>query len=353
MKLWIIVILSLIAIAAVLQSILYRRQMHKICRQLKFIRSEETNKLISIELYSRTVRELAEEINLLLKKERKNELLSQKRSCQLKETITNISHDIRTPLTSLDGYFQLLMCEKEEKQRRHYADVIDGRIRSLKEILEQLFTYVRLQDPEFTLELEQCNLTQLLSETLFAFYDNFKRLNFEPEIQLPEELIYIMANETGLRRTLQNIIKNILDHNSTIPTDSELKQSVSENPNLVLPLNAPKKKLHILLKKCLENSGQEVQLEIKNVLPEGKLPDVSKVFERFYTQDQTTETRMEKEQSSTGLGLFIAKELVEKMEGKISAAAENGYFSIVLFFPICPEKFQNKQLEQEGTGSMK
>ena len=101
---------------------------------------------------------------------------------QLKETITNLSHDIRTPLTSLDGYFQLLQQSDSEEERRKYVGIIQSRISSLKEMLEELFTYTRLQDADYELEMERIDFGKCAYDTVFSFYDEFQNRGIEPQV---------------------------------------------------------------------------------------------------------------------------------------------------------------------------
>lgn len=102
------------------------------------------------------------------------ELTAQRNENDLKETITNLSHDIRTPLTSMDGYFQLLLQSESEQDRLHYIDVIQSRISVLKEMLEELFTYTKLQNEAYTLELESLDFGKCVRDTVFLFMTNFR-----------------------------------------------------------------------------------------------------------------------------------------------------------------------------------
>ena len=100
----------------------------------------------------------------------------------IKETVTNLSHDIRTPLTSLDGYFQLLSQAETPEEREHYIAVIRERISSLKWMPEELFTFTRLQDESYDLSLEQMDFGKCVYDTAFSFYDDFQRKGVRPEI---------------------------------------------------------------------------------------------------------------------------------------------------------------------------
>ena len=215
----------------------------------------------------------------------------------MKETITNLSHDIRTPLTSLDGYFQLLAQSDSEEEQRHYIEVIQSRISSLKDILEELFTYTKLQNEQYELKMETVDFGKCVYDTVFSFYDEFQTKGLEPEIDFCEENILIEGNTEAIRRILQNIIKNALVHGS-----QKIRMKLfSENNHIIF-----------LCENDLENPGDI---------------DIKKIFSKFYKAD-TARTS-----NTTGLGLSIAKSLVERMDGTIIAEIENDMFLIrVIFF---------------------
>lgn len=277
------------------------------------------------------IEQLVDELNCLLTQKKSMELEFIKKEKQLKETITNISHDIRTPLTSLNGYFELLSETVDETEKEQYTVIIQERITSLKDILEQLFTLVKLQNSSFELECIPLNLTQILCEAMFAFYNDFKQLKMEPDIHIPEQSYFICANEVGLKRTIQNIIKNSLDHGTKQITiklekiDKKEKQTI--NTEKLVKRN-PKESFKRNSEEFFLNRREQAVIRIENKIEEGSKIEIDKVFERFYTEDKA------RNKNSTGLGLFIAKELTEKMGGRIKAERKENNFCIQLTFDI-------------------
>ena len=254
----------------------YQRQVKDICRQLSFLMKHDSNMLITREMDFGGIGELADVLNewLELKRREKKEYL--KKEEMISDTYTNLSHDIRTPLTSLDGYFQLMeTCEDQEEQRR-YMKIIQERIGSLKEMLEELFTF---------------------KDTIFSYYDEWTGRGIEPEIQITDKLLFMNGNEQGIQRIFQNIIKNGLDH-------GEKKISIS-----------------------LEEVENNIRIQIKNQVCHVEKINVDQVFERFYKADEA------RSKTSSGLGLSIAKELVLRMDGKISARIEGNEFCVEIVFP--------------------
>ncbi len=291
-------ILAIIAILSILIALGYRRQLVTISRQLKFYNKHNSNLMISKEFGDKKTMELVDCINEMLDQVRCMKRDYQIMDENLKGTITNLSHDIRTPLTSLDGYFQLLTDSKEEEERTKYIKIIKERINSLKDMLEELFTYTKLQSNDYSLELKKYNLNKILYETIFSFYDDFKTLEIEPEIEIGNDSIYILCNDVALKRIIQNIIKNTLVHG---------KDNISVK---------------------MEQMGSTVRISFSNNFEVGEDMDIEQVFERFYKADTA------RNHTSTGLGLSIARELALKMGGTIDAQKNINTFLIQLSFPI-------------------
>lgn len=293
---------AVVASAAVLIFILlfwaYRRQIRKICRQLAFIKEHKTNSRLNASLPFPELNELIDGVNEIIDLSRRVRRTAQKNEADLKDTITNLSHDIRTPLTSMDGYFQLLVQSETEQERRHYIEVIQGRIFVLKEMLEELFTYAKLQNEAYTLELSSLDFGKCVWDTACSFYDEFQSRGIVPRISFWEKPLPIMGNEEALRRTIQNIVKNAVEHgNSSISL-------------------------------TLAREASEAVFRCSNDVRKPEEIDVSKVFAQFYKADSA------RTHSSTGLGLFVARELTERMNGSIAAFLQDNVFTIEIRFPL-------------------
>lgn len=111
----------------------------------------------------------------------------------ISDTYTNLSHDIRTPLTSLDGYFQLLRDETDKSAQEHYIDIIQERITSLKDMLEELFMFTKIKNDSFKLELSNCCVSRLLKQTVFSYYEEWKSR------ALSRHLIYVRIRYLSLQ----------------------------------------------------------------------------------------------------------------------------------------------------------
>lgn len=290
-------VLSVLILILICILISYKRQVKDICRQLRFLQECDSNMLITTEMKKGHIEELAELLNTLLKERKKERADYQKKEQMIADIYTNLSHDIRTPLTSLDGYFQLLEETQEENDRKRYIQIIQERIENLKEMLEELFTYTKLQNGTYELKLEPQNVGQILKETVFSYYDDWAEQGISPQFEITEEPVWIRGNKQALRRTIQNIIKNGLDHGN-----KEIRIQLSRNE-------------------------KQMELVFQNKIEPGEQIDISRVFERFYKADKA------RSKSSTGLGLSIAKGFVEKMHGEIAAEIKEDWFCIKISFP--------------------
>lgn len=270
----------------------YRRQVKKICRQLAFLKEHRTNLRLASGLPFPELDHLIDSVNDVLDLSREIQQAAHQSEDSLKETITNLSHDIRTPLTSMDGYFQLLAQSESEEERQHYITVIQSRISSLRDLLEELFTYTKLQNENYELALEPLDFGKCVFDTVFSFYDEFQRKGIEPQIDFFEGRLPTVGNAEAIRRALQNIIKNALEHGQR-EIKFELKK---DNAHAVF--------------RCLN--------DVEN--PDAI--DMSQIFSRFYKADPARSS------TSTGLGLSIARGLVEKMGGSITAELNGTTFAV-------------------------
>ncbi len=253
--------------------------------------AKDTNTLIDISSRDRHMRKLASEINaqLRLLRKQRNRYLSGDR--ELKEAITNISHDLRTPLTAICGYLELLEREDQSDAARRYLLIISRRAETMKALTEELFRYSIIASTADNMTLEPVNMNRVLEETIAANYTALCNRGIEPEIQMPETPVVRNLNSAALARVFGNLIANAARH-----SDGDLSICLSENGDVVFANTA--------------TGLDEVQ--------------VGKLFDRFYT--------VESARQSTGLGLSIVKVLTEQMGGQVSAAFANEVLSIRLSF---------------------
>lgn len=290
---WILILLLLISL---LINILMIKEINSICEQVRFLINNNSQMRINTSFSIKTFMEFAEIINNFLDSYHNKEKAYINKEKYLQNTIRGLSHDIRTPLTSLDGYLQLIADNKENINNDKYFSIMRNRISSLNNILDQLFTFVKLQENEYKLEMEKIDFTSLALQTLFNYYEDFKFRNIEPKINFPNNKIFINANTDALERIFQNIYKNILEHGQ-----NPISLSISEDEKKLIFVSKNKTKDDLTINK-------------------------DDVFKEFYKASNS------RNGSSTGLGLAITKALVEKLNGKITADISDNYFAIEISF---------------------
>ena len=300
------IILVVIAILGIGLAFYYRRQIKNVKSQISFLNQHETNMLITSDQKSGCVAELTDELNTLIEQTAALRKEIADNESHLKDTIINLSHDIRTPLTSMDGYFQLLLKSDDPVERQQYAAVISDRLSSLKEMLDELFTYAKLTNKAYEVELSPCAVNEILLSVLFSFYKDIKQRGIEPLVNVPEQDIFIQGNEPAFRRIFQNILKNCIEHGNN------------------------------QLSVRLINTADTVQIYFENDYQTQEPIVANKVFDRFYKADGA------RSKTSTGLGLSIAKELVERLNGSITGYIQNGYFIIIITFNVEKSKRKDK-----------
>lgn len=277
---------------------LYRRQVKLTCRQLAFLNENKTNLRLTSQQPFPELNALIDGMNEVIDHSRQIEKNALDNESQLKSTITSLSHDIRTPLTSLDGYFQLLLTSTSQEERERYIKIIQTRIKSLNDMLEELFTYTKLKNETYHLKMERCLLSRILKDTVFSYYDEWTKRGIEPIFDITEKPAAVMGNPEALRRMIQNIIKNGLDHGEG------------------------------QMKIALKTEGMNCILRFENQVEHPEEIETERIFERFYKADEA------RSKNSAGLGLSIAKEFAERMGGKIRADVTGFCFSIEIKFPM-------------------
>ena len=256
----------------------------------------DTNVLIDISSSDKNMCRLANTVNKQLRKLRTERRRFQQGDLELKNAVTNISHDLRTPLTALSGYLELLEQEEKSATVNRYIEIIKDRVDILKQLSEELFKYSVIISTKNNITKEQVIINTVLEESIAAFYTVLTERNIVPEIQISETKVVRMLDRSALSRVFSNLISNVIKY-----SDGDLKIVLSENGEIAFSNMA---------------SGlDEIQ--------------VGRLFDRFYT--------VEAARKSTGLGLTISKTLVEQMKGTISATYENNRLSIHIFFPDIKE----------------
>lgn len=268
-----------------------RRTLREIQDEMNYRLEHDTNTLISISGADRQLRRFAGALNIQLKRLRDERRKLQNGDRELKEAVANISHDLRTPLTAICGYMELLAREELPKPTSEYLDIISNRVEALKQLTEELMQYAIASSANSYAIREEVVLNSEIEACVAAYYGALIEQGIAPEISLPEAPVKRLLNRAALSRILGNVMINALRY-----SDGDLRISLSENAEIIFSNRAS----------CLDDVTAE------------------RLFDRFYT--------VENGRNSTGLGLSIAKALTERLGGSIGAKKENGTFVISLRF---------------------
>ena len=286
------VMLLIIVVILLIRLAILHRSADEIRRGMAERLEQDTNTLISISSNDRAMRKLADSINKELRQLRQERRRFQSGNQELKEAVTNISHDLRTPLTAICGYLDMLEKEEKSEAAARYLALIENRTQALKQLTEELFRYSVISSaPPESIHLEAICLNSVLEESMAAFYAALKESGITPTIQMPECRIIRQLDHAAISRVFGNVLNNALKY-----SDGDLDITLSETGEIIFSNTA---------------SGlDEIQ--------------VGKLFNRFYT--------VEAAQNSTGLGLAISRMLVEQMEGEITALYSNNRLHVCIRF---------------------
>jgi len=293
MEIWIVI--SAVLAAALLALICrlhgIRSALKDITGQLHTKLNEATNISISTASNDKAVCGLAADLNRELRVLRREQLRLENGNHELQTAVTNIAHDLRTPLTAISGYLELLEREELEEAPARYLSVIRERTEALKDLTEELFRYSVADTNVEELETERLSLNRELEVALAGSYQLLSENNIIPVIRIPEETVERELNRKALQRIFGNVLSNAAKYSS-----GDLSVILRPDGTVVFSNSAP--------------GLSEIE--------------VGKLFDRFYT--------VENAKNSTGLGLSIAKLLTEKMGGSIDAGLENNTLSILIRF---------------------
>lgn len=295
MEFWLCVLIGILIIiifALVVKIILLQKSADEIAAEFADRLTTDTNTLIGISSRDRHMRRLAKDINIELNKLKKDRQRFQQGDLELKDAVTNISHDLRTPLTAVCGYLDLLEKEKNSANAERYIRVIRERTEALRQLTEELFRYSVLATASDSTSPEPVVLNRLLEESVSAYYGALKQRRITPRVSLPGRNVIRFLNRNACSRIFGNLISNAIKY-----SDGDLDITLGEDGAITFSNHAA----HL----------DEIQAE--------------RLFDRFYTVETASA-------GSTGLGLSIARALTEQMGGSIDAVYEDGILSVRVFF---------------------
>ena len=281
-----------LALALFIRVRLLQKSLDDITDQLGERLCSDTNNPIFLPTRDAHARKLAAALNVQLKELRRQRQRYENGDRELKEAVTNVSHDLRTPLTAVCGYLELLEKEDKSPRQARYLALIAGRAEAMLQLTEELLRYSLASGMEGGLDLEPVDLNGAVEEAVAALYGAFVAAGIIPRVSLPAQRVARNLNRAALSRVLGNLLTNALKYSA-----GDLDVVLSPDGAITLSNTAP--------------ALDEVQ--------------VGRLFDRFYT--------VETVRGSTGLGLSMARALTERMGGTISARYRAGRLTLAVRFP--------------------
>lgn len=293
MSIWyyLFLITLIICLYLVIKIIIIKSELRNIESKLTKIINSDTNNLLTISSNDKDLIRLTKNLNKNLKYLRKLELEYINGNSELKESITNISHDLRTPLTAIRGYIDLINVENLQPRQKEYFNYIDEKTKDLIELTEQLFDFTKSLENYNDLNKKDICLNSFLENLIGSYYAIFKSKNIEPKINITRNKIIRKLDENMLSRIFENIISNSLKY-----SDGDFNLTLNENGLITI-------------------SNKSLSLDKTSI---------KKIFNRYFT--------VENARKKGGVGLSIAKQLVELNGGTIKAEYKNKLLIISVYF---------------------
>lgn len=281
------IVIFLIVIIGILSAIIlgYKREFRRINKEIINNLDEYINlKTTSID---KDVENLIQSINLIFDSKQKIVAEKKENEEKLRASITNMSHDLRTPLTSIIGYLQMIKSEKQsEADKKEYIEIVERRTKSLQQLINSFYDLSRIEGNEYKFNYKKVNLSNVLCENIAVFYNYFINNNIEPIIEVEENIKEIISDDVAISRIFSNLIGNMIKHGGNF-----VKITLKQEDNLIVT-------------------------EFINNVTEVTEENLDKLFDRFYTVDNSRSDK------NTGLGLYITKILVERLGYFIDAKME-------------------------------
>lgn len=289
-----LIILGITAGILLFLLILQKREIKKISDQLSEVKNQDTNLLIHSSGSGKTYTELINEINSLLRNIQKVKIQYEQKNHAIEQMLTNISHDLRTPLTSAMGYIHIIQNSDitEEEKSRELA-IIEKRLIRLEELINSFFEFSQIISSGKQPEKEELNIITILEESIVHYYDDYNAKNRQIVLNCHENRIMINSNKNMLIRIFDNLISNAFKHGV-----GDLTVSINK-------------------------VNDSLCIRFANELSEPDM-DIEHIFDEFYTTD------ISRTKGNTGLGLAIVKQFAEMLGGKVSATNTDGHFELIL-----------------------
>jgi len=295
---WIFVFL---AFALLLYIFFLKRELRKLKHAVQEIPTNASyGSRLYVDFREKAIMELVDELNQMIDAFEEKNREAKRMEENVKLSIAGLSHDLRTPLTSIHGYVQLFHAATDETKKAQYLKIIEHAVKRLMEMTDHFYDLARIEMNQKKMALSSISLPNLVEEIFLSFYEQFEEKHIELQFSEPAQGRHtIIADPLLLTRVIQNIVQNILRY---------------ANSQAVI--------------RYLEEDGHLIFSVKNDIKPDSKVA-IERVFTRFYTE-VSSRTNTE----SSGIGLYLSKKLVEKMNGNMDAALQDGWFILNIHLPL-------------------
>lgn len=276
----------------VYQQFVFRRgiqkQLKEISQKLEKIQDTDSDENIMMFTDEQALMELLVQINRLLENQRKMKVDYRRSQISAKKMLSNISHDIKTPMTVILGYLEIMRINGDKEDEMLLK--VEQKAKRVMELINQFFTLAKLEAGDMELEISRINICEVCRENILDFYELLKQKEFQVEVKIPEEAVFIMGNKEALHRILYNLISNVIRYG----LDGRYLGPV---------LRSVKNDVYI----DVIDKGKGIEKEF-----------AGNVFERLFTMEDSRNRRIQ----GNGLGLTIAQTLAQQLGGEIVLESE-------------------------------
>ena len=276
----------------VYQQFVFRRgiqkQLKEISQKLEKIQDTDSDENIMMFTDEQALMELLVQINRLLENQRKMKVDYRRSQISAKKMLSNISHDIKTPMTVILGYLEIMRINGDKEDEMLLK--VEQKAKRVMELINQFFTLAKLEAGDMELEISRINICEVCRENILDFYELLKQKEFQVEVKIPEEAVFIMGNKEALHRILYNLISNVIRYGL-------------DGRYLGLVLRSVKNDVYI----DVIDKGKGIEKEF-----------AGNVFERLFTMEDSRNSSMQ----GNGLGLTIAQTLAQQLGGEIVLESE-------------------------------
>jgi len=292
-----VILLGIGCIYLIINKVLVTKEVKRMAQEIEQRGSDHSGCRLTVQVPDGALNDLAMAVNSLQESHQEELVRHAKWEEEYKQSMADISHDLRTPLTALTGYLKLLQKEGQPlDKQKEYIEIVYEKTGALNQLVTSLFELARLESNAYQFEWESVDIKDILEQELVSFYPQFLKQGMEPKVSIPEIKMCIRADRTAVQRVFNNLIQNALNHGSG---DIRMSAYVIED---------------------------KVYIEVSNAAPNLKQDDIERLFMRAYTADPA------RSHAGGGMGLAIVKAFAEQMKGSVQANLKEGRLCITLIF---------------------